>query len=152
SAFCRRCDTVRTRWTRDFVYIPLGGNQRGPVRVAFNVLLVMLVAGLWHGANWTFVAGGAMHGSAIVLERMLGLARGPRPRMVGAVWYVVVQTTWILSLGMFRAEDVRQGSQVIHNAMAGRACPPSSMPPSPGAIAIGWWFVLPVVALHVRSL
>ena len=150
--FWRRWHITLSSWMRDYVYIPLGGNQRGPVRVAFNVLLVMLVAGLWHGANWTFVAWGAMHGSAIVLERMLGLARGPRPRMVGAAWYVVVQTTWILSLGMFRAEDVRQGYQIIHNAMAGLATLPSSMPPSPGVISIGWWFVLPVVALHARSL
>jgi hypothetical protein len=65
---------------------------------------------------------------------------------------VVVQTTWILSLGMFRAEDVRQGCQVIHNAIAGLTTVTGAMSPSSAAIAIGWWFVLPVVALHARSL
>jgi len=150
--FWRRWNITLSRWMRDYLYVPLGGNRRGPVRVAFNLLLVMLVAGLWHGANWTFVAWGAIHGVAMVLERMLGLARGPHRRLTGAAWYVVVQTTWIVSLGMFRAENVRQGYQVIHNAIAGLATLPSATPPSPSAITIGWWFVLPVVALHARSL
>jgi alginate O-acetyltransferase complex protein AlgI len=150
--FWRRWHITLSSWMRDYVYIPLGGNRRGPGRGALNLLLVMLVAGLWHGANWTFVAWGVIHGFAVALERALGLARGPHGRMVSAAWYVVVQMTWILSLGMFRAEDVRQGYQVIHNAMAGLAMLPSSLPPSPSVIAIGWWFVLPVVALHARSL
>jgi alginate O-acetyltransferase complex protein AlgI len=149
--FWRRWHISLSRWMRDYVYIPLGGNRRGPVRVAFNLLLVMLVAGLWHGANWTFVAWGAIQGFAIVLERALGLARGRHGRIVGAAWYVVVQMTWILSLGMFRAEGVRQGYQVIHNAIVGLAALPSSMPSAPSATAVGWWLVLPVIALHARS-
>ena len=152
SEFWRRWHITLSSWMRDYVYIPLGGGRRGPGRVAFNLLLVMLVAGLWHGANWTFVAWGAILGSAIVLERALGLSRGAQRGLVGAAWYLVVQTTWIVSLGMFRAADVRQGYQVIHNAITGLAMLPSAQPPSPIAITIGWWFVLPVVALHVRSL
>jgi D-alanyl-lipoteichoic acid acyltransferase DltB (MBOAT superfamily) len=152
SEFWRRWHITLSSWMRDYVYVPLGGNRRGPVRVAFNLLLVMLVAGLWHGANWTFVAWGAIHGIAIVFERTLGLARGPHRGLVGAAWYVVVQATWIVSLAMFRAEDVQQGYHVIHNAITGLATLPSSMPSSPSAIMIGWWFVLPVIALHARSL
>jgi alginate O-acetyltransferase complex protein AlgI len=147
--FWRRWHMTLSRWMRDYLYIPLGGNRRGPVRVGFNVVLVMLVAGLWHGASWTFVAWGAIHGIALLLERALGLARDARGMLTRAVWYVVVQMTWILSLGMFRAEDVRQGFLVIQNAITGLATLPS---PVPAAIAIGWWFVLPVVALHARSL
>ena len=147
--FWRRWHMTLSRWMRDYLYIPLGGNRRGPVRVGFNVVLVMLVAGLWHGASWTFVAWGAIHGIALLLERALGLARDARGMLTRAVWYVVVQMTWILSLGMFRAEDVRQGFLVIQNAITGLATLPS---PVPAAIAIGWWFVLPVVALHTRSL
>src|SRR5262249_27811893 len=122
------------------------------VRVAVNLLLVMLVAGLWHGAKWTFVAWGAIHGVAIVLERTLGIARGPHRRWSRAAWYVAVQTTWIASLGMFRAADVEQGCHVIRNAIAGLTTLTATISSSRTAIAIGWWFVLPVVALHLRSL
>ncbi len=150
--FWRRWHITLSRWMRDYVYIPLGGNRRGAGRGALNLLLVMIVAGLWHGANWTFAAWGAIQGFAVVLERALGLARGPRGRIVGAAWYMVVQMTWVLSLGMFRAEDIHQGYQVIHNAVAGLAALPSSMPSHPSVVAIGWWLVLPVIALHARSL
>jgi alginate O-acetyltransferase complex protein AlgI len=152
SGFWRRWHITLSSWMRDYVYIPLGGGRRGPLRVALNLLLVMLLAGLWHGASWTFVAWGAILGGAIVLERALGLSRGAQRRSVAAAWYLVVQTTWIVSLGMFRAEDVHQGYQVIHNAISGLAMLPGAMPSSAIAITIGWWFVLPVVALHVRSL
>lgn len=150
--FWRRWHITLSRWMRDYVYVPLGGNRRGPLRVALNLLLVMLVSGLWHGASWTFVAWGAIHGVAIVLERTLGLARGAQHVAVAAGWYVVVQATWILSLAMFRADDVAQGWQVIRNAITGLIELPNPPPESQTLLAIGWWFVVPVVALHVRAL
>ena len=58
-----------SRWLRDYVYIPLGGNRGSRLFTYRNLMLTMLIGGLWHGAGWTFVAWGAIHGSALVAER-----------------------------------------------------------------------------------
>ncbi|MCA9439115.1 MAG: MBOAT family protein, partial [Candidatus Omnitrophica bacterium] len=57
-----------SRWFRDYVYIPLGGNRVGPIRHKWNLFAVMAISGLWHGAAWTFVLWGTMHGLALVAE------------------------------------------------------------------------------------
>jgi D-alanyl-lipoteichoic acid acyltransferase DltB (MBOAT superfamily) len=57
-----------SRWLRDYLYIPLGGNRGGPARTSRNLMLTMLLGGLWHGAAWTFVAWGALHGAFLVVE------------------------------------------------------------------------------------
>lgn len=152
--FWHRWHITLSTWFRDYAYIPLGGNRRGRARAYVNLLLVMLVAGLWHGANWTFVLWGAVHGCAVAVERALGLARGSRRSLVAVGWYLVVQLTWILSMGMFRAANAVQGWRIIRNAVAGVVAPAAGMagPASDGLITIGWWMTLPVVALHARAL
>jgi D-alanyl-lipoteichoic acid acyltransferase DltB (MBOAT superfamily) len=67
--FWRRWHMTLSRWLRDYVYIPLGGNRRGLAITYRNLLLTMLLGGLWHGAGWTFVAWGAIHGLGLVAER-----------------------------------------------------------------------------------
>jgi D-alanyl-lipoteichoic acid acyltransferase DltB (MBOAT superfamily) len=67
--FWRRWHMTLSRWLRDYVYIPLGGNRGGRLFTYRNLMLTMLIGGLWHGAGWTFVAWGAIHGSALVAER-----------------------------------------------------------------------------------
>lgn len=67
--FWRRWHMTLSRWLRDYLYIPLGGNQRGPNRAYLNLFLTMLIGGLWHGAAWTFVVWGGIHGSYLVAER-----------------------------------------------------------------------------------
>jgi alginate O-acetyltransferase complex protein AlgI len=67
--FWRRWHMTLSRWLRDYVYIPLGGNRGGRLFTYRNLMLTMLIGGLWHGAGWTFVAWGAIHGSALVGER-----------------------------------------------------------------------------------
>ena len=69
--FWRRWHISLTRWFTDYLYIPLGGSRRGGVRRALNTLLVFTVSGLWHGANWTFVAWGLIHGLFVVAEGFL---------------------------------------------------------------------------------
>lgn len=87
--FWRRWHLSLSNWFRDYVYIPLGGNRRGPARRYANLFAVFLLSGLWHGASWTFVAWGALHGLYLVIEgftqptraalaRGLGLATRPR--------------------------------------------------------------------------
>ena len=61
-----------SRWLRDYLYIPLGGSRKGTWMTYRNLMLTMLLGGLWHGAAWTFVAWGAIHGTGLAVERALG--------------------------------------------------------------------------------
>ncbi len=68
--FWRRWHISLSSWFRDYLYIPLGGNRKGAGRTAFNLLLVFILCGLWHGANWTFLVWGLYHGAFLIMERM----------------------------------------------------------------------------------
>lgn len=103
--FWTRWHISLSSWLRDYLYIPLGGNRRGGGRTYVNLLLVMLLGGLWHGANWTFVLWGAWHGLFLVVERYLGKRRlwRPIPAMVAVPkTMLIVIVGWVL----FRATDV----------------------------------------------
>lgn len=99
--FWRRWHMTLSRWFRDYLYIPLGGSREGRARTYRNLVIVFLVTGLWHGANWTFVAWGAYHGFWLVGERVAGVARRARAR---GLWLVptrlyallVVMVGWVL--------------------------------------------------------
>src|SRR5690349_16415561 len=69
--FWRRWHISLSTWLRDYLYIPLGGNRLGQVRTYINLMLTMLLGGLWHGANWTFVVWGGIHGIGLALERLI---------------------------------------------------------------------------------
>jgi alginate O-acetyltransferase complex protein AlgI len=102
--FWQRWHMSLSRFFRDYLYIPLGGNRRGPARMYFNLALVFLLCGLWHGAGWTFIVWGALHGFFLVVERVgLGklLNRAWSPlRHVYCLLLVIV--TWVF----FRAKDL----------------------------------------------
>src|SRR6187551_3039538 len=83
--FWRRWHMTLSRWLRDYVYIPLGGNRGSRLLTYRNLMLTMLLGGLWHGAAWTFVIWGGLHGSAMVWERWRRERRGPVER---------VETSW----------------------------------------------------------
>ena len=96
--FWRRWHITLSRYLRDFLYIPLGGNRKGPARTYVNLMLTMTLGGLWHGAAWTFVLWGAMHGAGLSVEHAVGERRLARiPKLVR--WFVVLQFVvlgWIL--------------------------------------------------------
>jgi len=73
--FWRRWHMSLSSWLRDYLYIPLGGNRQGKWRTYQNLMLTMLIGGLWHGANWTFVVWGGLHGSYLALERIRGIGK-----------------------------------------------------------------------------
>lgn len=75
--FWRRWHMSLSRWFRDYVYIPLGGNRTGQVRTYRNLVVVFVLVGFWHGANWTFLVWGLYHGALLVIERAFGLGRSP---------------------------------------------------------------------------
>jgi alginate O-acetyltransferase complex protein AlgI len=77
--FWRRWHITLSTWLRDYLYIPLGGNRHGAFRTYINLMITMLLGGLWHGASWTFVVWGALHGLFLCVERLI---RQARPRRV----------------------------------------------------------------------
>lgn len=77
SDFWRRWHITLSAWLRDYLYIPLGGNQNGKVRTYINLMITMLLGGLWHGANWTFVVWGALHGIYLWVEKIIQDFRKP---------------------------------------------------------------------------
>ncbi len=75
--FWRRWHISLSTWLRDYLYIPLGGNRDGERRTYRNLALTMLLGGLWHGANWTFVVWGGLHGGGLAAERKLTRGKSP---------------------------------------------------------------------------
>ena len=88
-----------SRWFKDYLYIPLGGNRRGPVRTYFNLLVVFGLCGLWHGASWTFVIWGFYHGLLLIVERITGLRRmanGHWAWLTRVSTFILVVFGWVL--------------------------------------------------------
>lgn len=137
--FWRRWHISLSTWLRDYLYIPLGGNRRGPVRTQINLALTMLLGGLWHGAAWTFVLWGAWHGLWLALHRAwvrartaLGVEperwapasvrRGAYDLLAGTVTFAGVCVAWVL----FRATSLEH---------AGRMLTPSALVARPDHLA-----------------
>jgi alginate O-acetyltransferase complex protein AlgI len=81
--FWRRWHMTLSRWLRDYLYVPLGGNRRGRVRTYLNLMLTMLLGGLWHGAAWTFVIWGGIHGAGLAAQRWWSGRRPAGPQAEG---------------------------------------------------------------------
>jgi alginate O-acetyltransferase complex protein AlgI len=113
--FWQRWHMTLTSWLRDYLYIPLGGNRRRPLRAAANVLVTMVLGGLWHGANWTFLAWGLWHGVWLLIERGVEkVTNGRMPRLLGTVgMLVVVALGWVF----FRANSISEAGRVLLGMM-----------------------------------
>jgi alginate O-acetyltransferase complex protein AlgI len=124
SDFWRRWHISLSTWLRDYLYVPLGGNRKGPGRTYVNLMLTMLLGGLWHGAAWTFVVWGGLHGLFLVIERFLRQRIGDwalwqgLPARIGlaVLTYALVNITWVF----FRAQDF-DGAWRVLSAMLGAA-------------------------------
>jgi alginate O-acetyltransferase complex protein AlgI len=126
SDFWRRWHISLSTWLRDYVYVPLGGNRGGPLLAVRNVTVTMLLGGLWHGANWTFVAWGGYHGALLSLERILGIGRRDERTPSGFVWIVRVAATFALvclAWVLFRAQSFGEAVVILRAAFAGGAGP-----------------------------
>jgi alginate O-acetyltransferase complex protein AlgI len=102
--FWRRWHMSLSTWFRDYLYIPLGGNRRRPVRTVLNLFAVFLLCGLWHGASWNFVIWGAIHGAFLSIERTrVGDWLARAPRFAQQLYTLgVVLLAWVF----FRADDL----------------------------------------------
>jgi alginate O-acetyltransferase complex protein AlgI len=122
SDFWRRWHISLSTFLRDYLYIPLGGNRSGPARAAINLIIVMFLGGLWHGAAWTFVVWGVVHGLFLVIERVLRhffkdatwtnnvLAKV----LLGLITYAAVCFAWVF----FRASNFETATRLL-TAMVG---------------------------------
>jgi len=100
--FWRRWHISLSTWLRDYLYIPLGGNRHGTLQTYRNLMLTMLLGGLWHGANWTFVIWGGIHGAWLSMERLLWKGENPNFWLWRIPTLVVVGVSWIF----FRARSI----------------------------------------------
>lgn len=124
SDFWRRWHISLSTWLRDYLYIPLGGNRKGHARTYVNLMLTMLLGGLWHGASWTFVVWGGLHGAYLAAERFLK-ERLPESAFwdrwfvrvaLGLFTFGLVCVTWVF----FRAKSFDR-AMVMVSAMFGHA-------------------------------
>jgi len=110
--FWRRWHISLSQWFRDYLYIPLGGNRHGTLRTYLNLMVVFVLCGLWHGANWTFLLWGIYHGMFLMIERVARL-RDIAPERYAAIRRVV--TLFIVTVGwvLFRSEDISQAKEFL---------------------------------------
>jgi D-alanyl-lipoteichoic acid acyltransferase DltB (MBOAT superfamily) len=149
--FWRRWHMTLSRWLRDYLYIPLGGNRGGAVATYRNLMLTMVLGGLWHGANWTFVIWGAIHGSALAIERFVterraavGTARAPTvPGRVGrwVLTFAIVVLAWVF----FRAPSFGDAMAVLGGLVGGASVP--AEPIDPGTL----WVCVAIIVASVAS-
>jgi alginate O-acetyltransferase complex protein AlgI len=140
--FWHRWHISLSTWLRDYLYIPLGGNRHGRWMTYRNLMLTMLLGGMWHGASWNFLIWGGYHGVLLSMERAI---RGRREEREG--WTLLYPLQAIFTFGLvlvgwvfFRAADLRQSLQVIGQMFAG----------GPGTMLLQPWHIgLALVALVV---
>ncbi|HEX5101954.1 MAG TPA: MBOAT family O-acyltransferase [Polyangiaceae bacterium] len=137
--FWQRWHISLSTWLRDYLYIPLGGNRGGRWYAARNLMLTMLLGGLWHGANWTFILWGFLHGLALVVHRFWTGFRpsSPSPSLAvrGLCWLGTF--AWVvMCFTIFRCENIHVAGQFL----AGRTGEPSGLSPS-----LDWFAVILVL-------
>jgi D-alanyl-lipoteichoic acid acyltransferase DltB (MBOAT superfamily) len=142
AAFWRRWHISLSGWLRDYLYIPLGGNRLGSAATYRNLLLTMLLGGLWHGANWTFVIWGGLHGLYLCAHRIWNERRGPRtgsPVASFVGWFTtfhLVAFAWIF----FRSPDLAHALQFIAGLLGFAGGDAGPMP-------LGWRLLVPLALL-----
>ena len=141
--FWERWHITLSSWLRDYLYVSLGGNRKSRVRTYVNLLTVMILGGLWHGAAWTFIVWGALHGIALAAERAVGLQRPGRSWALRVAWAVIVQTVVLIAWIFFRSDQVTGAWRFLANIAALEFSAPNEV------MRVGSLFLLPLVVMHV---
>ena len=128
SDFWRRWHISLSTCLRDYLYIPLGGNRRGELFTYRNMMLTMLIGGLWHGANWTFVVWGGYHGLLLVAYRMAPRLWDALPKVAAQVlMFVLVLVGWVF----FRAPDFTSAGRILRTMVS---LSPGTLPSNSGVL------------------
>ncbi len=146
--FWRRWHISLSTWLRDYLYIPLGGSKKGPTRTQINLMLTMLLGGLWHGAGWNWVVWGGLQGLMMIVERAIGLSQS-RPKKVMTIiirWFITFNLV-CLSWVFFRAANVGDAWEIL--TRIGTAADGHSFTIWQPIAALG--LLLAVEMLHIRK-
>ncbi len=132
--FWHRWHITLSTWLRDYLYVPLGGNRHGTLATLRNLMITMLLGGLWHGAQWTFVAWGGFHGVLLCIERVFGIGHAEKPSKVPAVAARITLTFCLVTLAwvLFRSPTFGVAVSVYRALFAG----------GPGATLLTGWQTL----------
>ena len=147
--FWRRWHISLSTWLREYLYIPLGGNRQGALRTYANLILVMLLGGLWHGAAWSFMIWGGAHGVCLALERLMGVkVEGEKVGKWGHGLLVAVRIFLIFNLVsflwlLFQLPDIRHVGSYFKEVAAFRSGN------SPQIMFAVFFFGLPVIIYHI---
>ena len=136
--FWRRWHISLTTWFRQYLYIPLGGNRRGRLRTVLNKWTVFLCTGLWHGASWTFVIWGIMHGFFMTLEQLFsGGKQKKKPAGSGSRWYLHIYTLLVVvtAFVIFRAEDLPSAFRMYRAMFTGFGLTGSALSAAAGMLS-----------------
>jgi len=160
--FWTRWHITLSRWFRDYLYIPLGGSHKGSGRTMFNLTLVFLISGLWHGSNITFLVWGGILGLALSAERILLVTYHHLCRTFkgfyasafkgGAVlfWFLLVQGIWIVSLIFFRSDDLTQAIKICSVMFNSELAAEVTGREGYYFVVTGWYLCAPVLLMHLR--
>ena len=121
SEFWRRWHISLSSWLRDYLYIPLGGSRGGTIKTARNLMITMVLGGLWHGANWTFLAWGFLHGLFLGVHRIFTQSFANYPRagrlmaspVMTPIFVLLTFHCWTLSMVLFRASTITAGNSML---------------------------------------
>ena len=149
--FWHRWHISLSTWFRDYLYIPLGGNRKGALRTYLNSFLAMIVAGLWHGASWMFVAWGVLHGIGLVVHKLCknnGLDRIPDNTAVKAI-------SWCLTFGyvtfawiFFRSPDMATATTLMTNILQTTSLSDAYI----FLMEYPLWFIVVLISLELHSI
>ncbi len=149
SDFWRRWHISLSRWLRDYLYVPLGGNRHGLTRTQVNLMLTMLIGGLWHGASWNFVIWGGIHGFYLLGERLVRrygpggpwLDTAPARGGLMLLTFLLTCVTWVF----FRAKELSGATSLLAAAFGAGGGP--AIMPTQELIAVGI-AIVGLVAVH----
>jgi alginate O-acetyltransferase complex protein AlgI len=144
SDFWQRWHISFSKWMRDYLYIPMGGNRSGPIRTYFNLVTCFLLSGFWHGASWNFVLWGAFHGVFLLMDRVFLLKLTEKLPL----WLMISFTFLLVTISrvMFRLEHFDE-SLSMYSIMFGFSPAPSWLPPLESVINTRAWIVFILACL-----
>ena len=150
--FWSRWHISLSTWLKDYVYIPLGGNRKGKIRVYLNLLITFLVSGLWHGANLTFVVWGGVHGIGQIIENILGLSRRKSRGFVKILrsfcTLAFVAMAWIF----FRAQSLSEANYILSHMLYGVSNPVTFIKTGLSEMSIGATALATIVGIYLVPL